>query len=69
MLTPYDMAIATADYFKLDKSFITRTDASGFSQPAVRPPKTGFVIEKARKELGYEPKSFMEGIAIVAQQL
>jgi dTDP-4-dehydrorhamnose reductase len=69
MLTPYDMAIATADFFKLDKSFITRTDASGFSQPAVRPPKTGFVIDKAREVLGYEPHSFMEGIEILAQQM
>ena len=69
MLTPYDMAIATADYFHLDKSYITRTDASGFSQPAARPPKTGFIIEKARNLLGYEPHSFAEGIAILEQQL
>lgn len=69
MLTPYDMAIATADFFKLDKSLITRTDASGFSQPAARPPKTGFIIDKARQVLGYEPHTFLEGIAILASQI
>ncbi len=69
LLTPYDMAIATADYFNLDKSYIIRTDGSGFTQPAARPPRTGFVIEKARRILGYEPHSFTEGIAILEKQL
>jgi dTDP-4-dehydrorhamnose reductase len=68
-LTPYDMAIATADYFHLDASYITRTDASGFTQPAARPPRTGFIIEKAQKVLGYAPHSFAEGIAILESQL
>ncbi|MFK7900756.1 MAG: NAD(P)-dependent oxidoreductase [Cyclobacteriaceae bacterium] len=69
MLTPYDMAIKTADYFKLDKSFITETDGSKFQQKAKRPPKTGFIIEKAKKELGYQPTSFEEGIAVLDKQL
>src|SRR5690606_29856932 len=68
-LTPYDMALMTAGYFKLDKSLIIKADASTFSQPARRPPKTVFNIDKARKVLGYEPHSFDEGIAIVAKQL
>jgi len=29
---------------------------------AKRPHKTGFVIEKAKKELGYKPLSFEEGL-------
>jgi len=29
----------------------------------VRPPKTGFILDKARRELGYAPHSFEEGIA------
>jgi dTDP-4-dehydrorhamnose reductase len=68
-LSPYEMAIQTAEYFKLDKSLIIRTDGSQFSQPAQRPPRTGFIIDKARKILGYEPHSFAEGIAILEQQL
>jgi len=28
------------------------------NQPAKRPPRTGFDISKARKELGYEPHTF-----------
>lgn len=61
-LSPYLMALQTADYFKLDPSYIEKVDASTFSQPGRRPLKTGLVIEKARKELGYEPVSFAEGL-------
>lgn len=69
MLTPYDMAIKTADFFGLDKSLINKTDSSRFTQPAKRPPKTGFVIRKAKEQLGYKPHSFEEGIALLAEQL
>ncbi|MEQ8811759.1 MAG: sugar nucleotide-binding protein, partial [Imperialibacter sp.] len=68
-MNPYQMAIATADYFGLDKSLINETDGSKFSQPAKRPPKTGFVLDKAKKVLGYNPHSFEEGIAVLAEQL
>jgi len=69
VLTPYEMAIQTADYFGLDKSLITRADASTFTQTARRPPRTGFLIDKARQELGYAPRSFAAGIATLAGQL
>lgn len=69
MMTPYDIAIATAEYFRLDKSLINPTDSTKFTQPAKRPPKTGFIIEKAKRELGYKPHSFREGLAILAKQI
>jgi dTDP-4-dehydrorhamnose reductase len=68
-LSPFQMAIKTADFFKLDKSLIEEVDGSMFSQTAKRPAKTGFNIDKAINELGYNPKSFDEGIAFVAGQL
>lgn len=68
-LTPYEMAIMTADYFTLDKSLISPTDASSFTQPARRPPRTGFDLKKSRNILGYEPHTFREGIALVAKQI
>lgn len=68
-LSPYDIAIKTAEFFKLDKSLIKPTDSARFTQPAKRPPRTGFIIEKARKELGYEPHSFEEGLSILARQI
>lgn len=68
LLTPYQMALQVASYFKLDPSLITRVDSSTFSQPAKRPPRTGFIISKAQRELGYQPHDFQSGIALLAQQ-
>jgi dTDP-4-dehydrorhamnose reductase len=62
VLTPYQMAIKTAEHLKLDSSILKKVTAASFSQPAKRPLKTGFKIDKARKELGYEPLSFEEGL-------
>ena len=62
MLTPYQMAIKAAEHLKLDKSLLKKVTAASFTQPARRPLKTGFNIDKARKELGFEPLSFEEGL-------
>jgi dTDP-4-dehydrorhamnose reductase len=69
MMTPYDIAIETANYFKLDQSLIRKADSSTFKQPAARPLKTGFIIDKAKRELGYSPHTFREGLKILASQL
>lgn len=69
LLTPYQMALEVADYFDLDQSLIQETDSTKFTQPAKRPLKTGFVIKKAQKELGYEPKTFRAAIGILAKQI
>lgn len=68
-MSPYDIAIKTADFFGLDKSLIKPTDSTKFVQPAKRPLTTGFIIDKARKELGYEPRSFDEGLAVLEEQM
>ncbi|TVT40507.1 SDR family oxidoreductase [Hymenobacter setariae] len=68
LLTPYQMAQQVAAFFELDAALLEQVDASTFTQPAKRPPRTGFIIEKAERELGYQPRSFMEGIALLAQQ-
>ena len=62
ILTPYEMACITADFLKLDKSLIKKVTAADFSQPARRPLKTGFIIDKAKRELDYHPLSFSEGL-------
>ncbi len=67
-LTPYDMAISTAEYFNLDKKLINEVDGTVFKQDAKRPPKTGFILDKARNILDYQPHTFTEGIKIIALQ-
>jgi len=69
MLTPYDMAMATARYFELDQSLIERVDSTIFTQPAKRPPRTGFIIKKAKKQLGYVPHSFRDGLKLLSDQI
>ena len=58
-----------ADFYKLDKSLINPISTASLNQPAKRPLITGFIIEKARKDLGYNPVNFLEGIAIMDQQI
>jgi dTDP-4-dehydrorhamnose reductase len=68
-ITPYDIALKTAAFFKLDSSLIMPTNSSQFTQTARRPLRTGFIIEKAIKHLGYKPHSFEEGLQILSQQI
>ncbi len=65
MLTPYNMAMATAAYNKLDATLIEEVTADTFTQPAQRPAKTGFDISKAQALLGYQPHSFAEGLKMM----
>lgn len=69
VLTPFQMAELTADYFGLDKNLLEPVNASSFTQSAKRPPQTGFKIEKVQNELGFKPKSFTDGIGILVKQL
>jgi dTDP-4-dehydrorhamnose reductase len=69
MFSPYEMAVQTAQFFKLDIRLIEKVNARSFVQPAKRPAKTGFVIDKAVEELGYQPHNFAEGLEIVAKEL
>lgn len=68
-LTPHQMALQTADFFQLDASLIKETNAANFKEIARRPLRTGFVIDKAVHELGYAPRSFREGMALISSQL
>lgn len=58
-----------ADFFHLDKSIISTVSSDTLNQAAKRPPKTGFILDKAIRDLGYNPHSFEEGMAILSQQL
>jgi dTDP-4-dehydrorhamnose reductase len=61
-MTPYQMACTTAKFLNLDSSLLKKATAKTFSQPAERPLLTGFNIEKAGRELDYNPMNFVEGI-------
>jgi dTDP-4-dehydrorhamnose reductase len=65
ILTPYQMAILIAKHLRLNESLIEPVDASIFTQVGKRPLRTGFVIDKAIKELGYLPTSFENALTAI----
>jgi dTDP-4-dehydrorhamnose reductase len=64
-----ELAHVVADYYGLDKSLIKPSKSADIKQPAKRPPITGFIIDKAINDLGYQPHSFTEGIKILEDQI
>lgn len=68
-LSILEVAHLVADYYKLDKSLIKPSKSVDIKQPAKRPPITGFIIDKAKNDLGYNPHSFVEGIKFLEEQL
>lgn len=64
-----EIAHLVADYYHLDKSLIKPSKSADIKQPAKRPPITGFIIDKAKRDLGYNPHSFVEGIKFLEDQL
>ena len=69
LMSIIELVQRVADYFGLNKSLINPISSLSLNQPAVRPPKTGFILDKAYRELDYKPHSFEEGIAIVYEQV
>jgi dTDP-4-dehydrorhamnose reductase len=67
--SPYEIALKAAEFFHLDSGLIKPIDSTSLNQEARRPARTGFIIEKARRELGYEPRSFVEGIEVLVEQV
>ena len=68
-LSILELVYAVAEFWKLDKSLITPSKSNTLNQAAKRPPRTGFDISKAKRELGYVPHSFENGLKILDAQL
>jgi len=60
LLSIYEIALQIANTFKLDKNLISPIETKQLNQTAKRPPKTGFIIDKAVDELGFKSTSFKE---------
>lgn len=68
-MSVYDFARTIAREFDLDESLISPTDSTRFTQPAARPPRTGFIILKAESELGYKPRPVEHALRDLKQRL
>jgi dTDP-4-dehydrorhamnose reductase len=69
MMSVSELVSRVADYFGLDKSLMTEVSSATLNQSAARPKRTGFILDKAMRDLDYTPHSFKEGIAILEQQM
>jgi len=69
LMNMVELVNQVADFWHLDKTLIRPISSASLNQAAKRPPKTGFVLTKAISQLGYQPHSFIEGLALVDAQL
>lgn len=69
LMSIIELVERVADFWKLDRSLIKPISAHSLNQIAKRPKKTGFILEKTIRELGYQPRSFEQGLQILDEQL
>lgn len=60
--SPYDIGQCVAEYLDLNKGLIKPVTAATFHQPARRPPRTMFLLDKVKNEFGYKPTTFKDGL-------
>lgn len=68
-LSTWEIANRVADYFGLDKSLLQELSSNQLNQPAKRPPITGFKLDKAMKDLGYNPHGMDDILRIMSSQM
>ena len=68
-LSILDIVFEIADYWGLDKSLINSISSVSLNQKARRPLKTNLNISKAKQEFNYQPKSFLEGLKLLDEQI
>ena len=64
-----DLVKRVANYYQLDEEFVKPISSTSLNQKAPRPPKTYLLLDKAKRELGYKPSSFEEGLGILDVQI
>ena len=61
----YEIVERIAKHYQLPMDQVKRTTSSSLNQPAVRPPRTGFNLSKAKSRLGYDPKTLEETLDFI----
>jgi dTDP-4-dehydrorhamnose reductase len=69
MMSISELVRCVAHFWNLDQNLIKEVSSASLNQTAKRPVKTGFILDKTINELGYKPRSFIEGLEILDQQL
>ena len=69
LMSIYEIALAVADVFGLDKKYIHPVPTEALSLPAKRPWSTGFDLNKSVKEINLPSYSFVERLQVFKDQL
>jgi dTDP-4-dehydrorhamnose reductase len=69
IMSIYEIVERIAKHYGNSTDNLNKISTATLKQKAGRPPKTGFILDKSRKELGYNPHSFEECLTIIDQQL
>jgi dTDP-4-dehydrorhamnose reductase len=59
----YEIVKRIAAYYKLPLNNVKKLSSQELQQPAKRPPRTGFILDKARIRLGYDPKTLEQTLS------
>ena len=69
IMSIYEIVERIAKHYGNTTENLNKISTATLNQTAGRPPRTGFILDKSRKELGYNPHSFEESLTIIDQQL
>lgn len=69
MYSILELVEQVAQHWNLDRSLITPISADEIGQATNRPRATGFILDKAKRELGFSPTSFADSLLIIDKQL
>ena len=69
IMSIYELVERVAKHYGMSTDNLNKISTSTLNQKAVRPPKTGFILDKSINELGYNPHSFEECLAIMDEQI
>ena len=61
----FEMVERIGKFYGYSTDNLNRISTDTLNQKAVRPPRTGFILEKAINNLGYSPHSFEQCLAII----
>ncbi len=69
IMSIYEIVERIAKHYGNTTDNLNKISTATLNQTAGRPPKTGFILDKAKEVLGYNPHSFEECLYIIDEQL
>lgn len=65
----HEMVRKIAEFYGIENPPIREVSSEELGQPAKRPPRTGFIIDKARRVLNFKPRTLLEGLELIETQI